>query len=155
MALEGVVSKRGDRPYRSGRTHDWLKSKCGSRQEFVITGFTLPSKAGANGIGALALGYYEGERLVYAGRVGTGFTDEIRRHLRAELEKRRISRPVMADLSAAARRGVHWVRPELTCEVEFTEWTTDGMLRHPSYQGLREDKDPQSIRRERPAAAAK
>ena len=153
MSLEGVVSKRADRPYRSGRSGDWLKSKCVARQEFVIIGFTHP-KAGARGIGALLLGYYDGGTLVYAGRVGTGFTTRSSHELREKLEPL-AAKTAPAKVPAEARRGALWVRPELVCEVEFLAWTRDGVLRHPSFQGLREDKKPAEIVRETPAAAAR
>lgn len=148
MALEGVVSKQADQPYRSGRGGAWLKSKCVARQEFVIIGFTHP-KAGSRGIGALLLGYHDDGGVVYAGRVGTGFADRASRELRAKLE--RLKTPTAAaKVPPAARRGVFWVKPELMGEVEFLAWTPDGLLRHPSFQGLREDKKPAEIIREKP-----
>lgn len=147
MALEGVVSKQADQPYRSGRGGAWLKSKCVARQEFVIIGFTHP-KAGARGIGALLLGYHDDGEMIYAGRVGSGFSNRISLQLRAQLEKLATEKAA-AEVPAAARRGALWVRPELTCEVEFLSWTPDGMLRHPSFQGLREDKKPAEIVREK------
>jgi bifunctional non-homologous end joining protein LigD len=153
MALEGVISKQRDRSYRSGRTSEWLKSKCIARQEFVIAGFTRPKKGGP-GIGALVVAYHEDTRLIYAGRVGTGFSHEASRHLRALLEPRRTPRAPVRQVPPEARHGVYWVEPELVCEVEFLSWTRDGVLRHPSYQGLREDKSPATIVRERPRGAA-
>ena len=153
LALEGVVSKRADLPYREGRTRYWLKSKCVARQEFVIVGYTESTVH--RGIGALALGYYEDETLRYAGRVGTGFD----RRSALDLAKR--LKPIATDhlpfekLPAAARRGIHWVAPELVCEIAFLNWTPDGVLRHPSFQGLREDKPARSITRERALQAGK
>ena len=147
LALEGVISKRADMPYFEGRTRDWLKTKCTMRQEFVITGY-VDSNA-HRGIGALALGYYEDEKLRYAGRVGTGFDHRTALDLAKRLKPMVIDRVPFADLPNAARRGVHWVEPELVCEIAFLNWTPDGVLRHPSFQGLREDKPAKSVKRER------
>ena len=150
LALEGIVSKRAEQPYRSGRGTDWLKSKCISRQEFVIGGFTRPKKAGRGGIGSLLIGYYAEEKLRYAGHVGTGFTQASSRDILARLEKLKTSAPPFpGTLPAEARRGAIWVKPSLVCEVEFRDWTRDGVLRHPSFQGLREDKPARSITRDR------
>lgn len=154
-AMEGVVSKRADSPYEQRRSPTWLKVKCLKRQEFVIGGFTKPSGARV-GFGALLLGYYEGDRLMYAGRVGTGFTNDTLRQLKAELKQRRADSPAFANPPTGAEaRGVTWVRPELVGEVEFTEWTDEGLLRHPSFQGLREDKRPRQIYREEPMTMPK
>jgi bifunctional non-homologous end joining protein LigD len=150
-AMEGIVSKLADSPYQAGRTRDWLKIKCLKRQEFVIGGFSKASGSRI-GFGALLLGYFDGNKLIYCGRVGTGFTAESLRELKTELKKRIIDSPRFAVAPAGAdRRGVTWVKPELVGEVEFTEWTQDGRLRHPSFQGLREDKSPRSVVREAPA----
>jgi len=155
MALEGVVSKRANEPYRSGRVGGWLKSKCVARQEFLITGFTH-RKGDSRGIGALLLGYNEDGKVVYAGRVGTGFSTRVSHELRERLEPL-TSKTAPAKVPAEARRGAIWVRPELVCEVEFLAWTKDGVLRHPSFQGLREDKKPTEITREKavPAGSSK
>ncbi|RPI24861.1 MAG: ATP-dependent DNA ligase, partial [Acidobacteria bacterium] len=149
-SLEGVICKRADRPYVSGRTRDWLKVKCLERQEFVVVGFTDPS-GGRKGLGALLLGVYdEGGKLISAGRVGTGFTERSLRELRDKLGRLEIEKPAITNPpKGAAARGVHWVRPDLVAEVTFAEWTGDGQLRHPSFQGLREDKSPREVRRER------
>jgi bifunctional non-homologous end joining protein LigD len=148
--LEGIVSKRGDLPYHSGRGKDWLKVKCLQRQEMVIGGFTDPEGARA-GLGALLLGVYEGERLLYAGKVGTGFSAKTLLELRRRLERIARRTPPFANPPRGAEaRGAHWVEPKLVCEVAFTEWTRDGNLRHPAFQGLREDKDPREVRRELP-----
>ena len=148
--LEGVISKRADQPYRSGRGRDWVKTKCVQNQEFVIGGFTDPAGSRA-GLGALLVGIHdERGRLVYAGKVGTGFSrqslSELRRRLDPLISK--VSPFVNAPRGAEAR-GVHWVKPELIGAVSFAEWTSDNMLRHPSFQGLREDKPPVAITRER------
>src|SRR5262249_17979628 len=129
LSLEGIVSKRGDAPYRSGRNRDWIKSKCSHRQEFVIAGY-VPSSTGANAIGSLVLGVYENRKLRHVGRVGTGFTAKTARELWSLLEKRRVDKPPFADkLSADERRDVRWVEPELVAEVEFRSWTGDRLLR--------------------------
>ncbi len=154
MGLEGVVSKQKDRPYRSGRSGEWVKSKCQARQEFVIVGFTHLKKGGP-GIGALVVGCYEGERLIYAGRVGTGFDHDTSLDLRRRLEPLRVAEPVVEQVPREMRRGVQWVKPELVCEVAFMDWTRDNVLRHPSFQGLREDKNPKDVVRERTRAIPK
>jgi len=148
MGVEGVVSKQRNRPYRSGRSAEWVKSKCQARQEFVIVGFTHLKKGGP-GIGALAVGYYENDRLIYAGRVGTGFTREISLDLRSRLDPLEVPHALVERVPPEMRRGVHWVKPELVCEVEFLAWTHDNVLRQPSFQGLREDKSPKDVVRER------
>src|SRR5262249_28457045 len=151
-ALEGVVSKRRDAPYVSGRGRTWLKAKCIQEQEFVVGGFTDP-EGRRSGIGALLLGVHDAEgKLVYVGEVGTGSSGraalELRRRLDALAQR---ASPFTGRLPGAAR--AHWVRPEVVGEVEFTEWTPDGRLRHPSWKGLREDKPAREIVRERPAGA--
>jgi bifunctional non-homologous end joining protein LigD len=150
--LEGILSKRRDQPYASGRSRDWLKIKCAREQELVVIGFTKPGGSRV-GLGALVLGYYEDGRLKHAGRVGTGFGRKMLLDLRQRLKPLVLDRPPVAGpLPAAARRGVTWVRPELVAEVGFTEWTSDGMLRHPTFKGLREDKPASEVVREKPAA---
>jgi len=150
--LEGIVSKRADLPYRTGRSKEWLKVKCLQRQEMVIGGFTDPEGARA-GLGALLLGVYDGGRLLYAGKVGTGFTAKVLLDLRRRLERiERPSPPFAKPPRGAEARGAHWVEPKLVCEVAFTEWTRDGHLRHPAFQGLREDKEAREVRRELPEA---
>jgi bifunctional non-homologous end joining protein LigD len=144
-SLEGIVSKRADALYRGGRARAWLKVKCHLRQELAIVGFTDP-KGSRPGFGALLLGARDADGdLVYAGKVGTGYTDAVLRDLRARLETVRRDRPAIVHPERAAAEGVHWVEPELAAEVEFTEWTKDGLLRHPSFQGLREDKSGRDV----------
>ena len=151
--LEGIVSKRRDEPYRPGRHGGWVKTKCQQRQEFVVGGFTDPEGMRA-GIGALLIGYYEGERLVFSGKVGTGFTQKLAIDLRARLDRiEQKSSPFTPPPPGALGRNAHWVKPELVCEVVFTEWTSDGKIRHPSFQGLRGDKNPKEIGREKPVVA--
>ena len=146
--LEGIVSKRRDLPYHGGRHGGWVKTKCTRRQEFVIGGFTDPTGA-RQGIGALVIGHYDGRRLVCAGRVGTGFTTAVARDLRQRLDSlAQESSPFDPPPGGAWGRRAHWVTPTLVCEVEFTEWTGDGSVRHPSFPGLRGDKPPREVKRE-------
>jgi len=146
---EGVIAKRAGAPYRAGRSRDWLKFKCESGQEFVIGGFTYP-RGTRIGFGALLLGYYDpGHKLVYAGKVGTGFTQRTLDSLHATLASMEQDRPPF-DHGDLPRSGVHWVQPRLVAQVGFSEWTTDGELRHPRFQGLRDDKDPADVVREMP-----
>jgi bifunctional non-homologous end joining protein LigD len=148
--LEGIVSKRADGHHVAARTREWLKVRCGKRQEFAIVGFT-PHSAQPRALGSLLLGVKDaGRGLRYAGKVGTGFSDAVRSDLRARLERDAAEPPAFA-------RGLHvpgavWVRPRLVAEVAYTEWTQDGLLRHPTFQGLREDKEPGEVVEERPAA---
>jgi len=154
LGLEGVVSKRGDAPYQSGRTRTWLKIKCLNRQEFVVVGFTEP-KGGRIGIGALLLGVRNPRgKLRYAGRVGTGMSDAMLGALRARLETLLRTAPAVEAAPARSAAGVHWVEPRLVVEVAFTEWTRDGILRHPALVGMREDKSPREVRREDPMNVA-
>ncbi|HEX2113215.1 MAG TPA: DNA ligase D [Alphaproteobacteria bacterium] len=154
LSLEGIVSKRRGAPYRPGRGEDWLKTKCAARQEFVIGGFTEHSKVPGS-IGALLLGYYEDEEFIYAGKVGTGFDSATRKQLRRELN--RVARRDMPfrSVPTAARRGAHWVEPQLVAEIAYSNWTRDGVLRHPSFQGLRMDKPAPSISRDKPKPVTK
>jgi len=146
---EGVIAKRADAPYQAGRSRDWLKFKCESGQEFVIGGFTDP-RGTRTGFGALLLGYYDpGRRLVYAGKVGTGFSRRTLDSLHATLAGLEQDDPPF-DRGRLPRSNVHWVQPRLVAEVGFSEWTTDGELRHPRFQGLRDDKDPAEVVREVP-----
>jgi len=149
QGLEGVVSKRAGDAYPGRRTRSWVKSKCGRRQEFVVGGFTDPSGA-RRGFGALLLGTYDGEgALRYAGRAGSGFDDATLTRLHARLKKLERRTPPFADPPKGAEaRGVHWTSPKLVAEVAFTEWTSEGQLRHPVFKGLREDKAPEDVVRE-------
>ena len=153
LGVEGIISKRRDAPYRSGRGKDWLKVKCLLRQEFVIGGWTDPEGSRV-GLGSLLLGVHEGKDLVFAGKVGTGFTDRVLEDLRGKLRAREATRSPFRQARIPGVRRAHWVRPELVAEVAFTEWTGDGRLRHPSFQGLREDKKPREIVREAPRKTA-
>ena len=154
LGLEGIISKKRDAPYRSGRTGDWLKTKCSDRQEFVIAGYK-DSTVGPGLIGALALGYYQNGAFRYAGRVGTGYTQKIARDLYRRLQPLRQDKaPFATRLEATQRRGVHWVKPELVAEIDSRGFTADQILRHPSFKGLREDKPAREVVRETPAQAA-
>ncbi|MCE9526652.1 MAG: DNA ligase D [Planctomycetales bacterium] len=147
LGLEGIISKRKDRPYYSGRNDEWIKSKCVSREELVIGGFTL-SSAAQRGIGALLVGYSEEGQLTYAGRVGTGFSGQVLLELRKRLEAiRQDDSPFAAVPPKERGPSVRWVKPQLIAEVQFTGWTSDSVLRHPSFQGIREDKAAESIGR--------
>jgi DNA ligase D-like protein (predicted ligase) len=147
---EGLIAKRADAPYQSGRSRDWLKFKCENAQEFVIGGYTDPQRSRV-GFGALLLGYYnrDGE-LVYAGKVGTGFDNTTLRGLHDRLARLERRRPAFRQGRLPPRRGVHWVEPRLVGQVGFAEWTGDGQLRHPRFQGLRDDKEPADVVREVP-----
>jgi bifunctional non-homologous end joining protein LigD len=154
LGAEGVVSKLADGVYISGRSKDWLKSKCVHQQEFVVGGFTLPSDGG-RGIGALLLGYYRDGKLIYAGRSGTGFTQALRRHLREKLSKQRATKAAFADVPREARRDAIWVQPKIVVEVVFASWTASGMVRQAAFQGIREDKVAKDVVREEPRSVAK
>jgi bifunctional non-homologous end joining protein LigD len=144
---EGLVVKRADSPYRSGRSRDWLKFKCQASQEFVIGGYTDP-KGARQGFGALLIGYYDGDgKLAYAGKVGTGFDEAVLASLAQTLSDLDRAQPAF-DRGALPRTGVHWVEPKLVGQVAFSEWTTAGQLRHPRFEGLRRDKDAASVVRE-------
>lgn len=142
---EGLIAKRADSPYTPGRSKDWLKFKCVSGQEFVVGGFTEP-RGSRQGLGALLVGYYRGDRLRYAGKVGTGYSQETLRMLKDELGKRERDSSPFAD--TVAEKGAHWVEPELVAQIGFSEWTTAGRLRHPRYLGLRQDKPARDVVRE-------
>jgi DNA ligase D-like protein (predicted ligase) len=146
---EGVIAKRADSRYTHGRSRDWLKFKCSAEQEFVIGGYTAP-RGSRTELGALLLGYYDGDRLRYAGKVGTGFTRATLRGLSRALEPLRRDQSPFAD--AIRERQATWVAPELVAEVGFSEWTCDGRLRHPRFLGLREDKAAREVVRERAGA---
>jgi bifunctional non-homologous end joining protein LigD len=144
---EGVVSKRADAPYRGGRTRTWLKIKCIKRQEFVIVGWTQSDKN--RGFRALLLGVNSPDGFVYAGKVGTGFDTDTMLDLRAKLDRLE-GREATVKAPRAAVRGAHWVEPTLVAEIAFTEITPDGVLRHPSFLGLREDKAAPDVVAEKP-----
>jgi DNA ligase D-like protein (predicted ligase) len=147
---EGLIAKRADAPYVPGRSKDWLKLKCVLEQEFVIGGFTEPAGSRTE-FGALLVGYYEGERLLYAGKVGTGYSAERLTALGARLRKLETGESPFADVRPIPR-GTHWTRPELVAQIGFAEWTAEGRLRQPRFLGLRDDKPPREVVREHAGA---
>jgi bifunctional non-homologous end joining protein LigD len=154
--LEGIMAKRLESRYLPGRrTRDWLKLKTHDEQEFVVAGFTKGTGRRASSFGSLVLGYYAGGELVYAGNVGTGFNSKEIETLLDRLRPLKRDTPPFREvpkMPKVRRSDVIWVEPKLIVEVEFAEWTHDGRLRAPSYQGLREDKAPEEVRREEPIA---
>ena len=143
---EGVIAKLADSTYESRRSANWLKFKCVRDQEFVVGGYTSP-KGSRIELGALLIGYYEGRDLVYAGKVGTGFDEATLRSLHKRLSAIEQQTPPFTR-GLVHEKGARWARPELVAQIGFTEWTRDGKLRHPRYQGLRTDKDPGDVVRE-------
>jgi ATP-dependent DNA ligase len=145
---EGLIAKRADAPYVAGRSKDWLKLKCVWEQEFVIGGYTEPTGSRTD-FGALLVGYYEQDSLRYAGKVGTGYTKATLHDLGARLRKLETAQPAFVD-ARPIPRGVHWTRPNLVAQIGFAEWTSDARLRQPRFLGLRDDKSPAEVVRERP-----
>lgn len=155
LSLEGMISKLKTAPYVSGRSRNWLKAKCSSRQEFVIGGFT-PSTVDKQSIGSLALGYFDNGKLRYAGRVGTGFPVATAKALYKDLSKRKVVTKSFADrLTAEQTRQLVFITPDRVAEIEFRGWTADHLLRHASFRGIREDKLAEEIVREDVAAENK
>jgi bifunctional non-homologous end joining protein LigD len=146
---EGIVAKRAHSPYTPGRSRDWLKIKCTRRQELVIGGWT-EGQGARKRLGALLVGYWDGELLRYAGKVGTGFDNAEVDRLADELERR--ERPTSPFTDDGLPRRARWAEPELVAEIEFSEWTRGGKLRHPRYLGLRFDKPAREVVREEPVA---
>jgi bifunctional non-homologous end joining protein LigD len=145
---EGLIAKRADAPYTAGRSKDWLKLKCAWEQELVVGGYTDPAGSRTD-FGALLVGYYEDARLRYAGKVGTGYSAATLRDLGARLRELETSESPFVD-ARPIPRGTHWTRPELVAQIGFAEWTSDGRLRQPRFLGLRDDKRPAEVVRERP-----
>jgi bifunctional non-homologous end joining protein LigD len=146
--FEGIVSKRADSRYRPGRARDWLKVKCSQRQEFVIGGWQESERR--HGFRSLLLGFHDNGDFTYAGKVGTGFGEEVLKSLGAKLMKREIDKSPFTAGPKPEKKSVHWVKPELVAEIAYTEFTEDGHLRHPSFLGLREDKPARDVGREKP-----
>jgi bifunctional non-homologous end joining protein LigD len=145
--LEGLIAKNAEGEYVHSRSRDWLKFKCVKEQEVVIGGYTDP-KGSRVGFGALLVGYYKGKRLKYAGMVGTGYDDELLRDLGKKLRKIEKDDPPFSK-DSLPKKNVHWVKPKLVGQVGFTEWTGAGKLRHPRFKGLRRDKKPKDVVREK------
>lgn len=144
---EGLMVKNIRSTYQSKRSTDWLKFKCVQEQELVIGGYTDPQRSRI-GFGALLLGYYKRGKFHYAGKVGTGFDTETLLYLKKQLDKLETSRMPFINYNDSSK-GVHWVKPQLVCEVGFTEWTHDNKLRHPRYLGLRRDKPAKEVTQEK------
>jgi bifunctional non-homologous end joining protein LigD len=150
--LEGLIAKRAESHYVSKRSTDWLKLKCSHEQELVIGGFTAPQGKRTD-FGALLVGYYEDGELSYAGKVGTGFDQRTLSDLGEQMRKLERPDPPFADVHPIPK-GTHWIEPRLVGQFAFSEWTRDGRLRHPRYLGLRDDKRPEEVVRERPRRVA-
>ena len=144
---EGVIAKRRGSPYEHRRSPHWLKMKCEETQELVVGGFTDPQGARV-GLGALLVGYYQGEDLVFAGKIGTGFDTRMLRDLRARLDAIEIPAPPFTKGTGLPRVRFHWTRPEIVVQVAFIEWTKHGKLRHPRLVGVRFDKETREVVRE-------
>jgi DNA ligase D-like protein (predicted ligase) len=144
---EGLIAKRADAPYARGRSKDWLKLKCVWGQEFVIGGYTDPAGSRTD-FGALLVGYYDDGRLKYAGKVGTGYTAATLHRLGARLRELESPESPFVD-ARPIPRGTHWTLPELVAQIGFAEWTSDGRLRQARFLGLRDDKPPAEVVRER------
>jgi len=150
---EGIIAKKSNSKYNENRrSKDWLKIKTSKQQEMVIGGFTEPNGS-RNGIGALLLGFYEGDDFIYSGKVGTGFSDEVLKELRGKLDK--IERKTSPFKTAPRFQGTHWVAPQLVAQIKFSEWTDSQSLRHPVYMGLRTDKNAKEVIREQEIATDK
>jgi bifunctional non-homologous end joining protein LigD len=155
LGLEGIVSKRVDFPYRAGRGDHWFKAKGVLRQEFISLGY-IPSTAASGAIGSLLLGYFKGKTLLYAGRVGTGYSGDQARSLRVELDTIVSGKPKLGnDLPASALKGVRWAEPKLVCEIEYRGWSADNVIKMAAFKGLREDRPAEEIILEAPPETSK
>src|SRR5205085_12702016 len=152
--MEGVILKARGSVYEKGRSREWLKLKAQATQELAIVGWTPGKGAQAGSLGALLLAVADGKGgFEFAGKVGTGFSSKQRAELKKALSKDAID--ASPARGAPRMRDAHWVKPRLVAQVRFTEWTADGKLRHPAFQGLRADKSPEECVREKPAAVSK
>lgn len=147
---EGVIAKRADSAYVNARSPDWLKFKCIMKQELIIVGYTEP-RGSRQYFGALLVGYYKDKKLMYAGKVGTGYSEQILEVLGKRLQKLEIKKCPLTNYDESTK-GVHWVKPQLVAEFQFAQWTNGGKLRVGRYKGLRDDKDAKDVVRERPKA---
>lgn len=150
MNLEGIISKRADAPYRSERTKGWLKVKCSHGQELIIIGWQ-PSTVRNRPFSSLLVGTRDEDRITYRGKIGTGFGERELKAVWQELAKRQVKTPAADDIPADVRRKSRFVRPDLVAEVNFAGWTDDGYVRHGAFKGLRKDKQPTEVIREKPA----
>ena len=144
-----MIAKRRGSPYEHRRSKHWLKMKCESSQELVVGGFTDPQGTRV-GLGALLVGYYEANDLVFAGKIGTGFDTKLLLELRARLDNLEIPKPPFTKAVGLPRLRAHWVRPEIVVQVGFIEWTDNDKLRHPRLLSVRLDKSARDVVRERP-----
>jgi bifunctional non-homologous end joining protein LigD len=151
LGAEGIISKRADSAYDSGRGGEWLKMKCLHEQELVVGGYTLPTN-GIWGVGALLLGYYQDGDLMYAGRTGTGFTQKTHKLLRDRLEELTRTTSPFLRVPGDAKKGARWVKPEMVVQVRFSNWTADNLVRQAAFLGMREDKAATEVVREVAAA---
>lgn len=152
LKLEGIISKRADAPYTSGRGRDWIKSKCIGNDEFVIGGYRKSDKTGRP-FSSLLLGEYEGGKLIYRGRVGTGFNDRTFASLKKSFASRLRKTSPFDNEPAEARHNAVWLQPDMVAQIAYLEKTPDGHLRHPNYLGLREDKPAKDVRMEKAKSA--
>ena len=149
---EGVIAKRRDSPYEHRRSKHWLKMKCEASQELVVGGFTDPQGQRV-GLGALLVGYFDGEDFCFAGKIGTGFDTKLLLELRRKLDAMEIAKSPFTKAKGLPRLRAHWVRPEIVVQVAFIEWTGHGKLRHPRLLGLRPDKAARDVVRETPESS--
>ncbi len=144
---EGLIVKKEDSKYVHSRSGHWLKFKCVHEQEFVIGGYTEP-QGSREGFGAILVGYYKKDKLHYAGKIGTGFDDEELKRLKKKFKKLEIDENHFSGYDDS-KKSVHWIKPKLVCQAGFTEWTKDNKLRHPRFLGMRRDKSPKKVHKEK------